>query len=158
MADNNFSLSDYYELKKANLLTDEGIRDRISLEPLDLVFWYDHIAELADVRSEIDVGRDDDGNPLVQHKRHDGVVFQEGTPVNAEHLGKMEWNDLINHMRVLKLEEAVKALQIQVATLLGQNNNNMPFNSFVASATEFNVGLKGIKGRYDAVNGRWVNG
>ena len=121
-----------------------------------MVGWYDHIAEFADVRVEEILGEDEHKNEIVQHKRFDGVVFTEGTPVNAENLGQMEWNDLINFQLARYLLDMVRALQVQIATLIGQNNNNMPYNSFVASAKNIGTEIEMIEGWYDEVNGRGV--
>lgn len=156
MARNDFSLDKYYKMEEMKSLDNADIRERLALEPLSLVYWKDHIAELADVRAEVDVGKDKDGNPLIQHIRNDGIIFQEGTPVNAEHLGQMEYNDLINFTRISMLEDVIKALQVQVATLIGQNQNNMPYNSFVASFKGDVSGLEVIEGWYDEVNERVV--
>ena len=68
----------------------------------------------------------------------------------------MEWNDLINYMRIRALEDIVSKLDIQVATLLGQTSNNMSYNGFVASAININIDLIIIEGWYDEVNGRGV--
>lgn len=156
MARNNFNLADYYKMEDLKNLDKAEIKERLALEPLSLVYWKDHIAELADVRAEVDVGKDKDGHPLIQHIRNDGIIFQEGTPVNAEHLGQMEYNDLINFTKISRMEDVIKALQVQVATLIGQNQNNMPYNSFVASFKGEESGLEVIEGWYDAINERVV--
>lgn len=156
MARNNFSLDKYYKMEDLKSLDGADLKERIALEPLSLVYWKDHIAELADVRAEVDVGKDKDGNPLIQHIRNDGIIFQEGTPVNAEHLGQMEYNDLINYTKITMMEDIIKALQVQVATLIGQNQNNMPYNSFVASFKGSESGLEVIEGWYDEINERVV--
>lgn len=153
---NDFNLPDYYELVgKDNLLTDE-IMKAMALKGISLVGRYDHVAELADVRSEIDLGKDKDGNPIYQHVRFDGEVFQEGTPVSAENLGQMEWNDLINFIKIKALEDAVASIQIQLATLAGENASHMPYNSFVASAKNIDSDIVVIEGYYDETNGRVV--
>lgn len=156
MKKNSFSLPAYYELIQSGNYDSEEIIQQLSMERIDLVGWQDHIAETADVRAEIDVGKDKDGNPLIQHIRHDGFVFTEGTPVNAEHLGLMEWNDLINALKIQQMTDVIRALQVQVATLIGQNNNNMPYNSFVASAKNIDSDLVILEGWYDEINGRGV--
>lgn len=152
---NNFSLAEYYDLIEQGYDREELIEYFIT-QSIDLVGWYDHIAEFADVRAEKDLGKDTNGNPIMQHIRFDGTVFQEGTPVNAENLGQMEWNDLINFQLARYLLDLVRALQVQVATLIGQNNNNMPYNSFVASAKNIDSEIMMIEGWYDEVNGRGV--
>lgn len=156
MARNSFNLPAYYDLIASKNYDSEELMQQLSLENIDLVGWYDHVAEMADVRAEIDVGKDKDGNPLIQHVRHDGFIFTEGTPVNAEHLGLMEWNDLINAIKINMLSDTVRQLAVQVATLIGQNNNNMPYNSFVASAKNINSDLVILEGHYDEINGRGV--
>lgn len=156
MARNSFNLPAYYDLIASGKYDSEEIMQQLSLENIDLVGWQDHVAETADVRAEIDVGKDKDGNPLIQHVRHDGFIFTEGTPVNAEHLGLMEWNDLINAIKINNISDLVRQLAVQVATLIGQNNNNMPYNSFVASAKNINSDLVIVEGYYDEVNGRGV--
>ncbi len=152
---NNFSLAEYYDLVKQGYDSEE-ILEYFTTQNIDLVGWYDHIAEFADVRAEKDLGKDKEGNPIYQHIRFDGTVFQEGTPVNAENLGQMEWNDLINALKIQKMMDVIRALQVQVATLIGQNNNNMPYNSFVASAKNIGTEIEMIEGWYDEVNGRGV--
>ena len=156
MARNSFNLPAYYDLISSGKYDSEELIQQLSLENIDLVGWYDHVAETADVRAEIDVGKDKDGNPLIQHVRHDGFIFTEGTPVNAEHLGLMEWNDLINAIKINMLSDTVRQLAVQVATLIGQNNNNMPYNSFVASAKNINSDLVILEGHFDEINGRGV--
>lgn len=156
MARNSFNLPAYYDLISSGKYDSAELIQQLSLENIDLVGWYDHVAEMADVRAEIDVGKDKDGNPLIQHVRHDGFIFTEGTPVNAEHLGKMEWNDLINAIKINMLSDTVRQLAVQVATLIGQNNNNMPYNSFVASAKNINSDLVILEGHFDEINGRGV--
>ena len=152
---NNFSLSKYYELLEKGYNTDE-ILEYFSNQSVELVGWYDHIAEFADVRAEKDLGKDEEGNPIYQHIRFDGTVFQSGTPVNAENLGQMEWNDLINALKIDALYETVRSLQVQLATVMGQNLNGMPFNTFVASAKNINSELMILEGWYDEANGRGV--
>ena len=153
---NDFNLADYYKMEELKILDNEDIKERLAHEPISPVYWKDHIAELADVRAEVDIGKDKDGNPLIQHIRNDGIIFQEGTPVNAEHLGQMEYNDLINFTKISMMEDVIRALQVQVATLIGQNQNNMPYNSFVASFKGEESGLEVIEGWYDEVNERVV--
>lgn len=152
---NDFSLAEYYDLIEQGY-DREDIIEYFTTQNINLVGWYDHIAEFADVRVEKDMGKDDKGNPIYQHERFDGVVFQDGTPVNAENLGQMEWNDLINALKIQQLSDIIRALQVQVATLIGQNNNNMPYNSFVASAKNINTEITMVEGWYDEVNGRGV--
>lgn len=152
---NSFSLAEYYDLIEQGYDREELI-EYFTSQSIDLVGWYDHIAEFADVRAEKDLGKDPEGNPILQHIRFDGTVFQDGTPVNAENLGQMEWNDLINALKIQKMMDIIRALQVQVATLIGQNNNNMPYNSFVASAKNIGTEIEMIEGWYDEVNGRGV--
>lgn len=152
---NDFELSKYYDLLEKGYDSEEIINYFIS-QNIKLVGWFDHLAEFADVRVEKELGSDENGDPILQHKRFDGAVFQEGTPVNAENMGQMEWNDLINALKIQSLMDTVRTLQIQVATLIGQNNNNMPYNSFVASAKNIDTDIMIIEGYYDEVNGRGV--
>ena len=152
---NSFSLAEYYDLVEQGY-DREDLIEYFTSQSIDLVGWYDHIAEFADVRAEKDLGKDPEGNPILQHIRFDGTVFQDGTPVNAENLGQMEWNDLINALKIQKMMDIIRALQVQVATLIGQNNNNMPYNSFVASAKNIGSEIEMVEGWYDEVNGRGV--
>ncbi|EGY79001.1 hypothetical protein [Peptoniphilus indolicus] len=155
---NNFNLRSYYALKKDeenNKFLDKN-RQQFLGEELKLVFWYDNIAEFGDVKKETIVANNKDGTQLVRHERFDGNVFQQGTFVNAENLGRMEWNDIINFVNVKHLAEIVNRLDIQVATLLGQSSNNMSYNGFVASAANINTDIIILEGWYDEVNGRGV--
>lgn len=153
-----FTLRDYYNLKKYedNNKFIEKYRDKLLNDDLGLVFWFDNIAEFGDVKKETIVKNNSDGTQLVRHERFDGNIFQEGTFVNAENLGRMEWNDLINFVNIKVLKEIVSRLQIQVATLLGQASNNMSYNGFVASAMKINEDLVILEGCYDEVNGRGI--
>lgn len=153
--DNNFSLAEYYDLVEQGYDREELVEYFIT-QSIGLVGWKDHLAEFSDVRAEKDVGKDSEGNPLYQHIRFDGVVAQEGTPVNAENLGQMEWNDLINFVIGKYVMDKIREVQVQVATLIGQNNNNMPYNSFVANAKNIGEDIEMIEGIYDEVNGRGV--
>ena len=152
---NLFNLAEYYDLAEQGY-DHEEIMEYFATQKIQPVFWKDHIAEFADVRAEKDLGEDKDGNPIFQHIRFDGTVFQDGTPVNAENLGQMEWNDLINALKIQKMMDVIRDLQVQVATLIGQNNNNMPYNSFVASAKNIGTEIEIVEGWYDEVNGRGV--
>lgn len=161
---NDFSLIKYNELKDKGYNSDE-IREYFVNQNIDLVFWNDHVAEFADVRVEKILGEQDEANPdgthdqIVKHTRFDGNILMQGTPVNAEHLGQMEWNDLINWMNILELKEAIKALKIKLDTFMGQSSNNMPYNQFVVSAKDLrgpDANLMMIEGWYDEVNGRGV--
>lgn len=153
-----FTLRDYYNLKKDedNNKFIEKYKDKLLNDEIGLVFWYDNIAEFGDVKKETIVKNNADGTQLVRHERFDGNIFQEGTFVNAENLGRMEWNDLINFTNIKELKGIVSRLDIQVATLLGQTSNNMSYNGFVASAAKINEDLVILEGWYDEVNGRGV--
>lgn len=153
-----FTLRDYYNLKKDedNNKFIEKYKDKLLNDEIGLVFWYDNIAEFGDVKKETIVKNNSDGTQLVRHERFDGNIFQEGTFVNAENLGRMEWNDLINFTNIRELKGIVSRLDIQVATLLGQTSNNMSYNGFVASAAKINEDLVILEGWYDEVNGRGV--
>ena len=153
-----FNLREYYNMHKdeENNAFLEKYKDQLINDEIDLVFWYDNIAEFGDVKKESIVRTNPDGTQLVRHERFDGNIFQEGTYVNAENLGQMEWNDLINFANIKFLKEIVSRLDIQVATLLGQTSNNMSYNGFVASAMNINEDLIILEGWYDEVNGRGV--
>lgn len=153
-----FNLREYYNMHKdeENNAFLEKYKDQLINDEIDLVFWYDNIAEFGDVKKESIVRNNPDGTQLVRHERFDGNIFQEGTYVNAENLGQMEWNDLINFANIKFLKEIVSRLDIQVATLLGQTSNNMSYNGFVDSAMNINEDLIILEGWYDEVNGRGV--
>lgn len=153
-----FNLREYYNMHKdeENNAFLEKYKDQLINDEIDLVFWYDNIAEFGDVKKESIVRNNPDGTQLVRHERFDGNIFQEGTYVNAENLGQMEWNDLINFANIKFLKEIVSRLDIQVATLLGQTSNNMSYNGFVASAMNINEDLIILEGWFDEVNGRGV--
>ena len=152
---NGFNLAEYYQLIEQGYDKDEAL-EYLASQNISLVGWYDHLAEFADVRAEKEIGTSPDGDPLYLHIRFDGVVVQEGTPVNAENLGQMEWNDLINAIKIQEMSDVLRSMQVQVATLIGQNNNNMPYNSFVANAKNIGEDIEMVEGIYDEVNGRGV--
>lgn len=152
---NNFNLSEYYQWIKDGY-DDEETAQFLANQKVQPVGWYDHLAEFSDVRAEKDIGKDPEGNPLYQHIRFDGTVVQQGTPVNAENLGQMEKNDLINAIKINEMSDIVRYMQVQVATLIGQNNNNMPYNSFVASAKNLGAEMEMVEGIYDEATGRGV--
>lgn len=158
---NEYSLNSYYEFLD-NGLDDEDTIQFFLTQNIEWVGWFDHIAEFADARIE-DVLNENyapgSGNipkQIVQHMRFDGEIFQEGTPVNAENMGLMEWNDMINAKKIQWLMDELRKALVEIATLKGQNNNNMPYNSFVASAKNVDSELTIIEGYYDEVNGRGV--
>lgn len=150
----NFNLAEYYRWIEDGI--DEETLQDLTSQNISLVGWYDHLAELDDVRAEEEVGVSADGHKLYKHTRYDGVIFQEGTPINAENLGRMEKNDLINASRINRHDDIIRDLMVQVATLIGQNNNNMPYNSFVANAKNIGEDIEMVEGIYDEVNGRGV--
>lgn len=132
------------------------MREYFANQNLFFTSWKDHIAELADVKTEDILGKDDKGRDIVKHIRHDGNIFQQGTPVNSEHLGQMEWNDAILACQLKIAMDMLRKLSVQVAILLDQNANNMPYNTFVASAKYINEDIEILEGYYDVVNERGV--
>lgn len=158
MASKDFDMVRYYNLVEGKY-TEEDIKEHYKNKKVELVGWYDHLSELPDTRVEEVLGYDEKGNEIVQHRRFDGQVFQEGTPVSAENLGQMEENDLINATNIADLQESMNTLQVRVATFLGGNANNMPYNQFVISAKDLrseDTDLIILEGWYDEVNGRGV--
>ena len=121
-----------------------------------LLRWKDHIAEFGDVLKETIISKDKDGNDYVRHERFDGVIFQEGTPIAAENLGKMDMDIYMLYLWVEHLQSIINDLILQISTLLGQNLNNMPYNTTFLSARNINVEVKIIEGWYDEANGRGV--
>lgn len=152
---NYFTLAEYYDLLGADYNSEE-MAEYFMSQTLQLVGWNDHIAELADTRIEKILNPDYNGDEIVQHLRFDGEIFQQGTPVNAENLGQMEWNDLLNFTVGRYLLNRVRMMEVEIATLKGQNSNNMPYNSFVASARNINSEIEIVEGWYDEINGRGV--
>lgn len=147
----------YYEIKerlKADPAYLDKINDDFLDQSIDLVFWDDHISEFGNVKVETIRGKDKNGNEIVQHDRFDGNVFQEGTPVDSWHLGRMEWNDLINHLKIKYLMDLVRRINLQLNTLVGGISNNMPHNSFLAETISGDLMV--IEGWYDEENGRGV--
>lgn len=132
------------------------MREYFANQNLFFTSWKDHIAELADVKTEYILGKDDKGRDIVKHIRHDGNIFQQGTPVNSEHLGQMEWNDAILACQLKIAMDMLRKLSVQVAILLDQNANNMPYNTFVANAKNINQDIEILEGYYDAINERGV--
>lgn len=151
---NNFSLREYYKLQGKDLK--DGNEEDFINEDINLVFWYDNIAEFGDVKKETVVKNNTDGTQLVRHERADGVVFQEGTYVNAQNLGQMEWNDLINSYKINYLMDLVRRMAVELATLKGGISNNMPFNQFVVDARNIDKDLVIIEGYYDVQSGRGI--
>lgn len=147
----------YYEIKE-RLKTDPAYLDKINDDfldqSIDLVFWDDHISEFGNVKVETIRGKDKNGNEIVQHDRFDGNIFQEGTPVDSWHLGRMEWNDLVNNAKIEYLMDLVRRINLQLNTLVGGISNNMPHNSFLAETIAGD--LIAIEGWYDEENGRGV--
>lgn len=154
---NDFSISKYYEYldNKKDIYSDE-MREYFANQNVRFNIWKDHIAELADVKTEDVLGKDKNGREIVKHIRHDGNIFQQGTPVNAETLGLMEWDIAILAVRQKNLMDLVTKLALQVSILSDQNANNMPYNSFVASVKNIGEDIELIEGWYDEVNERGV--
>lgn len=154
---NDFSIGKYYELLdgQSDIYTEE-LKEYFLNQNVSFNVWKDHIAELADVKTEDVIGTDADGNQIVKHIRYDGNIFQQGTPVNAETLGRMEWNDAILDIKLKTALDTLKSLALQVSILNGQNSNNMPYNSFVANARNINEDVALLEGWYDETNERGV--
>lgn len=152
-----FNQREYYrtkeEVKKDPKYLDKLIESFLD-DDIELVYWDDHISEFGNVRKEIIRGKDSQGNEIVQHDRFDGNVFQEGTPVDSWHLGRMEWNDLINHLKIKYLMDLVRRINLRLNTLVGGISNNMPHNSFLAETIAGDLIV--IEGWYDEENGRGV--
>ena len=152
-----FNQREYYRTKE-EVSKDPKYLDKLIESFLDddieLVYWDDHISEFGNVRKEIIRGKDGQGNEIVQHDRFDGNVFQEGTPVDSWHLGRMEWNDLINYLKIKYLMDLVRRINLQLNTLVGGISNNMPHNSFLAETIAGDLMV--IEGWYDEENGRGV--
>lgn len=150
-------MADTFNLRKYYTASDDDVRD-ILLEHYPIqINWQDIIAEFDDVKRET-VLRDENGNPvlkdgseLVRHENYEGVIFQEGTPIDASNLGRMDWNIRCNYLFIRMIWDELLKTRVQLATLLGQNQNNMPFNTFVRGADE---GLVVIEGWYDEINSR----
>ena len=118
--------------------------------------FYDHIAEFGDVLKETVVSTDEDGNQYVRHERFDGVVFQEGTPLAADSVGRVDMDKYMLSLWVRELDETLQNLLLIVGTLLGRDMNNLPYNTHFLSARNINVDVRIIEGWYDEVNGRGV--
>lgn len=142
-------------LEKRNLTDDEKkeILSDFNYNPVD---WVDHIAQTADVKLETIVGESADGKQLVRHERNDGEIFQKGKPINEKNLGIMDFGILKLFLKIQEMESEQRKLSVLVSTLLGQNQNNMPYNTFVMSCADPENGLRVIEGWYDAANERGV--
>lgn len=146
----SFNLNDYYTKKQEELL--KGYDEY----EYDLIKWKDHIPEFGDTKKEIILKKDKDGHEIVKHERFDGNVFQEGTAVNAENLGYMDYGIFMMHGKLKELYEKMTAMQLQMATMLRQNQNNMAHNMFYANAKNIGTDIVIVEGYYDEVNARGV--
>ena len=95
----SFNLNDYYTKKAEELL--KGYDEY----EYDLIKWKDHIPEFGDTKKEIILKKDKDGHEIVKHERFDGNIFQEGTAVNAENLGYMDYGIFMMHGKLKELYE-----------------------------------------------------
>lgn len=150
MASNDFDLREYYEG------LEDDLKKKVRTWNYNRYPFYDHISEFGDVLKETVVSTDEKGNKFVRHERFDGVVFQEGTPLAADSVGKVDMDKYMLSLWVRELDELVQYLLLQINTLLGKDANNLPYNTRFLSARNINVDVKLIEGWYDDVNGRGV--
>lgn len=143
-----FDLHKYYTGTR-----EEYIKD-LSTFSYDMIRWKDHIPEFGDTRKEIIISKDSEGNEIVRHERFDGNVFQEGTPVDAENLGYMDYAIYLLWISIKSMVEEMIQIRLQMATILNQNQNNMPHNMFYAN--EIGEDLTIVEGYYDELNKRGV--
>lgn len=151
-----FNLRDYHKVAEAiekENISEEDLDKILEGYNYSLVNWMDHIAQTADVKKETLVAEGPDGSRLIRHERSDGEVFQQGKPINSQNLGAMDWGILCNYLNIRKITDEMKKLTVLVSTLLGQNQNNMPYNTFYMSLGD---GMKVVEGWYDEVNKKVV--
>lgn len=145
-----FDLREYYEG------TDEELKPKVRDWDYTRFPFYDHIAEFGDVMKETVISTDEDGNRIIRLERFDGVVFQEGTPLAADSVGKVDMDKYMLSLWVRELDEMIQHLMLVVGTLLGRDVNNLPYNTRFLNARNINVDVRMIEGWYDEVNGRGV--
>ena len=146
----NFNLREYYEG------VEEELQKKVREWDYSRFPFYDHIAEFGDVLKETVVSTDEQGNALVRHERVDGVVFQEGTPLSADSVGKVDMDKYMLSLWVRELDQSMQNLLLIVGTLLSRDMNNLPYNTHFLSARKIDVDVKIIEGWYDVTNGRGV--
>ncbi|MEQ3347174.1 hypothetical protein [Peptoniphilus senegalensis] len=146
----------YNEILGKRDLSDEEKKEILSDFTYNPVDWLDHIAQTADVKKETVMAEFPDGSKSVRHERDDGEIFQKGKPINEKNLGNMDFAILKLFLKIFEMESELRKLGVLVSTLLGQNQNNMPYNTFVLSALDQFEGLKIIEGWYEEANGRGV--
>ncbi|CAG7592053.1 hypothetical protein PEPTYR26121_01482 [Peptoniphilus tyrrelliae] len=146
----------YNDILNKRDLSDEEKKEILSDFTYNPVDWLDHIAQTADVKKETVMAEFSDGSKSVRHERDDGEIFQKGKPINEKNLGNMDFAILKLFLKIFEMESELRKLGVLVSTLLGQNQNNMPYNTFVLSAIDQFEGLKIIEGWYDEANGRGV--
>lgn len=146
----------YNDILNKRDLSDEEKKEILSDFTYNPVDWLDHIAQTADVKKETVMAEFPDGSKSVRHERDDGEIFQKGKPINEKNLGNMDFAILKLFLKIFEMESELRKLGVLVSTLLGQNQNNMPYNTFVLSALDQFEGLKIIEGWYDEANGRGV--
>lgn len=146
----------YNEILGKRDLNDEEKKEILSDFSYTPVDWLDHIAQTADVKKETIMAEYPDGSKSVRHERDDGEIFQKGKPINEKNLGNMDFAIFKLFLKIFEVESELRKLSVLVSTLLGQNQNNMPFNTFVLSCEDPINGLVVVEGWYDEANGRGV--
>lgn len=153
-----YSQKDYYRIVDA-LRSDPKYLDAVADElmglPIELVGWEDRVTENKNTRKEIIVGKDD-GHDVVRLERFDGEVHKEGTPVDSLHLGRMEWNDLINFVKAKYLMDAVRRLELELEAVKTSLANKMAHKTFTADMQNIDKDMILLAGYYDEKNERGV--
>ena len=68
----------------------------------------------------------------------------------------MDYGIFMMHGKLKELYEKMTAMQLQMATMLRQNQNNMAHNMFYANAKNIGTDIVIVEGYYDEVNARGV--
>lgn len=120
----------------------------------ELIKWKDRLTELPDVRKETIVGVDDNGNEIVRHERFDGVVIEEGTPIIADTLGKMDWDIYMLYLNFMNMRDHMNQVLLELTALKGATIGNTPNNIFWANSRQLDEEIILLEGFYDETTGQ----
>lgn len=115
----------------------------------EAVHYDDHVVEFPGRFREI---TNPDGS--IDHEPAEGLVLQQGTPLSAFYLNRMDWGIWTLFQELFGLKDKMINLEVIVSTLQGTVVNGMSSNVFFVEALDPEVTV--IQGWIDETNRRVV--
>lgn len=119
------------------------------MKDYDAIHYDDHVVEFPGRFREI---TNEDGT--VDHEPAEGDIIQQGTPLSAFYLNRMDWGIWTLFQEMLGLKDKMINLEVIVSTLQGTVVNGMSSNVFFVDILDPEVTV--IEGWIDEANRRVV--